>query len=134
MCEFCTVQGTLTRDLEKSCQDLQLLMLERMRMIDASNAWADKTGTTMTSKLHCLEGFLRDFDINQEILFPTNRIRAPPNGPALPLLWAMEQYVIQPTRKKNYNTITYNTARGLHTCLHQYLSWQGALLPEGVAY
>ncbi len=134
ICEFCTVRGGVGRKLEQSTQDLQLLMLERMRMIDASNSWASGTRSTISSKMRTLRKFLNDFSIREGVLLPEGRVKGPPNGPALPLLWAMEHYVLQPSRHKFYDYITYNTARGLRTCLHQYLSWQGSLMTEGKAY
>ena len=134
ICERCTVLANVMRDLEDCVQDMQLLMLERMRMIDASNAWAEGTRITMASKLRRLRGFLDRFNILAGALFPTDRVHAPPDGPGLPLLWAMEHYVLQPSPHRDYDTITYNTSRGLRTCLHQYLSWLGSLMPEGTAY
>ena len=88
----------------------------------------------MGSKLQRLQRFLDHFNIVKEALFPTGRTSAPPNGPGVPLLWAMEHYVLQPSPHWDCNAITCNTSWGLRTCMHQHLSWQGGLMPEGAAY
>jgi hypothetical protein len=50
ICESCTVRVVLRRELTWTLSDIQLLMLERMRLVDMAHAWASSTlqGTAIT--------------------------------------------------------------------------------------
>ena len=50
------------------------------------------------------------------------------------LLWTMEWYTLQENRKEPRERIRYNTARHLRSALHNLLSWEGSLLPGGLAF
>ena len=43
MCEACTGRAVLGRELGESDEDVSILLLERMRMIDIANRWAQCT-------------------------------------------------------------------------------------------
>jgi hypothetical protein len=43
ICEACTVMAVLGRELTCMSGDMQLLMLERMRLVDMAHAWAFST-------------------------------------------------------------------------------------------
>jgi hypothetical protein len=43
ICELCQVRAILGRDLHREARDIQLLGLERMRMIDCRNSWQQGT-------------------------------------------------------------------------------------------
>ena len=113
---------------------MQLLMLERMRMVDCSNAWAHGTSQSVAGSLRTLQRFTTTHQVPWSRLNSMDPIRCPPHGPSVILLWAMEWYTLQESSNRSGERIRYNTARHLRSALHSLLSWEGALLPEGVAF
>ena len=58
MCKCCTVRANVWRDLTASTHpNMQLLMLERMQMVDCSNAWAHRTSQSIAGSLQTLGWF-----------------------------------------------------------------------------
>ena len=46
----------------------------------------------------------------------------------------MEWYTLQQSSNRSGERVCYNTARHLRSALHSLLSWEGTLLPEGLAF
>ena len=109
-------------------------MLERMRMIDSSNAWSQGTSKSVAGGLRQFRRFTTAYRLPWSRLNSSEAIRAPPHGPALLMLWDMEWYTLQDSRNGSGERIRYNTARHLRSALHCLLSWEAALLPEGLAF
>ena len=134
VCEYCTVRANVRRPLYPTDPDVQLLMLERMRMIDCSNAWSQGTSRSVASNLRQLYRFATKYNIPWDYLHFQEHLQAPPHGPSLMMLWTMEWYTLQVSTKGSYDRIRYNTARHLRSALHNLLSWEGTLLPEGLSF
>ena len=134
VCEYCTVRANLGRDLNATHLDMQLLMLERMRMIDCSNAWSPGTSRSVASNLRQLRRFAGRFGIPWNTLHFQEQITAPPRGPSMLVLWTMEWHTLQTTGKEPGERVRYNSARHLWSALHSRLAWEGTLLPEGLAF
>ena len=134
ICELCTVRANVGRELQPREQDMQLLQLERMRMIDQSNAWSKDTGRAVAGSLRYMHRFLQSHDISGTLLEGTPDITHPPVGSALFMLWAMERYTLQPSAHKNHEYVTYNSARALRSALSQLHTWSGSMLPAGSSF
>ena len=114
--------------------DVQLLMLERMRMIDCSNAWSPGTSRAVSSNLRQISRFAVRHNVPWNPTRPRQDMEVPPCGPSIVLLWTMEWYTLQETGRVPGERIRYNTARHLRSALHNLSSWEGTLLPEGLAF
>jgi hypothetical protein len=57
VCEMCTVRAELGRELRRTDSDIQLLMFERMRMIDLLYWWQQTTLKQYGPHLQYLEKF-----------------------------------------------------------------------------
>ena len=134
VCERCTVQATIRRALVPHIRDIQLMILERMRMIDCSHAWAPGTTRSAQNSIRRLFSFLDQHEISTHLLEPPQVSLVPPHGSSVLLLWAMESYTLQVSTNPNHGHVTFNSARSLRSGLHLYLSWCGNFLPEGSSY
>jgi hypothetical protein len=84
ICEVCIVRAVLGRELTWTPGDIQLLMLERMRLIDMAHAWALSMLQGTARYLGRLSNFGQKYGIN---LFPKAPITQPPRSAVIPLLW-----------------------------------------------
>jgi hypothetical protein len=119
ICECCTVRAQLGRELCYHAKDLSLLMLERMRLIDLLHSWAPSTLNVYNQKLRVLSRFGHQHSL---ALFCPTPLTAPPFSAAIPLMWAQQQYALQPSQfRKRLDTsapgatITYGTVRSLRS-------------------
>jgi hypothetical protein len=96
ICEACTVRAVLVRELTWTSGDMQLLMLERMRLIDMAHAWASSTLQGTARYLGRLSNFGQKYGIN---LFSKAPINQPPRSAVIPLLWGVLEYTLQTSRK-----------------------------------
>ena len=134
MCEACTSRAVLGRELGKSDEDVSLLLLERMRMIDIANRWAQGTISRYTYAIRRIRKFEKQFNV--EIL-KTTKLLAPPVSPAIPLQWAHQHYTLHTTKsgKNKGDRISANGARVLRsvashfTDLDLQVSWPWQSLP-----
>ena len=134
ICELCTVRINVQRELRPLVGDMQLLQLERMRMIDQSNSWSQDTGRGVAGSMKYMSSFLRVHEITTTLREGTPELSHPPVGGAILMLWAMERFTLQPSTSKNHEFITYNSARALRSALSQLHTWSGSLLPAGTGY
>jgi hypothetical protein len=109
ICEACTVKSVLGRELTWTSGDMQLLMLERMRLIDMAQSWASSTFQGTAIYLGRLSNFGQKYGID---FFPKAPITQPPWSAVIPLLWGVLEYTLQMYRKTGEG-IKYNTARSL---------------------
>jgi hypothetical protein len=117
VCECCTVRAVLGRELGL-LGDSELLLLERMRIIDIAHSWSPGTHTQYQSKLTYVQGFeARHPGLNILSLFhpPT-----PPTGPTIPLMWAEEAYSLRLSNRRDNLPVTYGTVRQLRAAVSQY--------------
>jgi hypothetical protein len=70
ICEACTVRAVLGRELTWTSGDMQLLMFERMRLVDMAHAWASSKLQGTARYLGWLSNFGQKYGIE---LFPMAR-------------------------------------------------------------
>ena len=114
ICECCTVRSVLDRELGGS-QDRILLKLERMRILDVANSWAQGTLETYSSKVN----FIRRFEAGHEglsiLAYP--QVAKPPRANSIPLAWAELQYSLSPSPHPDRETVAYGTIRQLRSAV-----------------
>jgi hypothetical protein len=128
--EACTVRAILGRELAWTSGDIQLLMLERMRLIDMAHAWDSSTLQGTAIYLGRLSNFGHKYGID---LFPKAPITQPPRSAVIPLLWDVLEYTLQ-TSQKMGEGIKYNTARSLQSGASAYHLWEKILQFPGRVY
>jgi hypothetical protein len=79
ICEACTVRVVLGRELTSMYGYMQLLMLERIRLINMAHAWASSTLQGTTRYLGRLSNLGKKYGID---LFPKAPIAQPPGRPS----------------------------------------------------
>jgi hypothetical protein len=109
ICEACTVRAILGQELTWTSGDMQLLMLERMRLIDMAHAWDSSTLQGTARYLGRISNFGHKYGIE---LSPKAPITQPPRSAVIPLLFGVLEYTLQ-TSQKTGEQIKYNTARSL---------------------
>jgi hypothetical protein len=98
--------------------DNELLLLERMRIIDIAHSWSPGTHLQYQSKLAYVRGFeARHPGLN--ILSLAHPL-APPAGPTIPLMWAEEAYSLRLSNRRDNLPVTYGTVRQLRAAVSQY--------------
>jgi hypothetical protein len=115
ICESCQVRALLNREIQHTKVDVALLMLERMRMIDAAHNLAATTIATYGRSLNRLQRFTAWSGV--PTLVPTV-LRHPPVSPALGIMYAQLQHSVQPTASGE--TVTYGVARQLRSAASAY--------------
>ena len=131
VCELCTVRANLGRELHMDQSDLSLLALERMRLIDAAHAWTPDTLDDYRRNIDRLHRFASDFDVPLDL---SASIPHPPVGHVIPMLWAMEHYVLQASTRSPTGYITFNTARAIRSAMSSYDTWIAAQQMPGLSY
>ena len=121
ICELCTVRSVVNRELYHRPSDLALLALERMRMIDMINSWAEGTHKAYQSKIKVIRAFEGAFGVP---VLRNTPITRPPASPAIALMWVQEHYSLRPsTRRHDGKTdeqITFTTVRGLRSAASMF--------------
>jgi hypothetical protein len=105
------------RELGDTEDDTELLLLERMRVIDTLSWWQKSTMDKYRTYLQFLARFEQRYRV--EILRATP-IRKPPNSPGIPLMWAQLLYSL---RTHNGQRIKFNTVRMLRSAASLYYTW-----------
>ena len=75
--------------------DRDLLLLERIRMIDVACHWARGTHTTYQTQFNKIRHFEAEFKVT---VLSTRKPRRPPSSSAIPLMWFMEAKSIRTVR------------------------------------
>lgn len=123
ICELCTVRAHLGRELRNTGQDTSLLMLERMRMIDQASAW--DPATLQGYQLHLKR--LRRFEQKHGVsALPSTPLTSPPVSPAIPIMWAQQQYTLETPRRSHPTSgdrISYGTARALRSAASAFFTY-----------
>jgi hypothetical protein len=123
VCEACTVREVLGRELTGPT-DVQLLCLERMRLLDIAWYWSQGTHSTYQGKIRILRKFEAVYGAS--ILRPA-RLRRPPGGPDIPLMWCQEAYSLRTsTRRADAGVgirISWMAVRQLRSAASQYWAW-----------
>jgi hypothetical protein len=123
ICEACTIHAILGWELTWIPGDLQLLMLEWIRLIDMAHDWAPSTLQGMTRHLGWLENVGRKYGIEP---FHAAPITQPLRSALSPLLWGVFEYSLQ-TSRKTEEGIKYNTAWSLQSAASSYHLWEKML-------
>jgi hypothetical protein len=105
----------LGRELHRTDSDIQLLMFERMRMIDSLNWWQQTTLKQYGPHLRYLEGFGRHYGVGTLEVSPLAR---PPTTPATPIMWALLNYSLRTNREGD--RIKHNTVRAIKSAASIY--------------
>jgi hypothetical protein len=88
------MRAVTQREIAPTPLDMVYLLLERARLIDTANHWARGTMATYQSKFRIIS------DLEREMQLPVlqvTKLVAPPNGPAIRLMWAQERYSLYPS-------------------------------------
>jgi hypothetical protein len=117
ICESCRVRAAVRRELQRTAQDVALLMIKRATIVDTFNHWSDGTLKAYRSKFNVIKDFEDDFRIPT---LPHPHLAHPPVGDARPLMWAQERYSCYPAQWKRTaqvprSTIKWGTIRGLRS-------------------
>jgi hypothetical protein len=128
--ETCTVKAVLGRELTWTSDDIQLLMLEYMRLIDMAHTWDLSTLQGTARYLSRLSNFGQKYGVD---LFPKAPLTQPPWSAIIPLLWAVLEYTLQ-TSQKTGEGIKYNTTRSLQSAASAYHLWEKMIQFPGHMY
>ena len=94
-------------------------MYERMRNLDAMNAWASDTIKTYSSLFQKLIRFQNKFRV--PVLIP-GKLEEPPRTQAIPLGWAQLDYSL---KKGKQGTTTFGRIRALRSAASLFYTWDG---------
>jgi hypothetical protein len=130
ICEACTVRAFLGRELTWTSGDIQLLMLERMRLADMAHAWDSLKLQGTARYLGRLSNFGQKYGIE---LSPKAPITQHPRSAIIPLLWGVLEYTLRKSRKMGEG-IKYNTSRSLQSAASVYHLWEKMLQFPGHMY
>ena len=104
ICELCTTRTHLKRELDPLIpSDLTLLMLERMRMIDAAHHWALQTLQNACTTLRRVNKFFASVHlppIHTQLAIPS--LPHPPLDISIPIYWSMIHYTSTPVDRDGY--------------------------------
>jgi hypothetical protein len=100
-------------------------MLERAQLIDLTNHWAKGTLKTYQSKFNILDEFLKDLQV--PVLTPSN-LAYPPNGVAIPLMWAQERYSLYPAEwhrlvSDKLDPVKFGSIRAIRSAASHFWMW-----------
>jgi hypothetical protein len=98
--------------------DKELLLLERMRIIDIAHSWSPGNDVQYQSKL----GYLRLFERRHPGLHILSALAPswPPSGPVIPLMRAEEAYSLKQSNRRGDARVTYGTVRQLRAAASQF--------------
>ena len=111
ICEACQVRAIIQREIQRTPQDIQLLMLERMRQLDILHSWAEGTMKVYASKIRRIQRFEDSFRVP---VLRRTVLNSPPNDAAIPLMWAQLHHSLDPGKGKDGH-ITFATARTMRS-------------------
>jgi hypothetical protein len=118
VCEPCQVREVLQRELAAVETDTELLLMERVRLIDSLSWWQTSTMKQYGGHLKFLERFGQRY--GALALRPTP-LAKPPNSPGYALMWAQLLYSLRSTN--DGERIKFNTIRGIRSAAALYYTW-----------
>jgi hypothetical protein len=122
-CESCTVRAHLRRELNGSDNDKLLIQLERVRMVDIGNAWAQTTMATYQTYINRMLRFETQFGV--DILVP-KPLLAPACSPSIALAWCQEHYAWHRPTGNHPNSeafVSFATIRKLRSAAANFYEW-----------
>jgi hypothetical protein len=124
-CELCQVRAMLDRELLPIAADLQLLLLERLRIIDTASWWAKRTVTKYKPSLDFLSRFGSRYSIHMLV---ATIIRRPSRSESISLIWAQLLYSLRVNN--DGERIKFGSIRALHSAASVFYSLdQQAMFP-----
>jgi hypothetical protein len=132
VCELCTVRANMGPVSPPSGTLNALMMLERMRMINAAHSWAPKTLAGYQGDVRRFNCFCDSFHTPAPHLRHLPQV--PPHGDTILLLWSMEYYTLQASSHTTQEFVGYPGARSLRSALGALNAWTLSLGPSGSAY
>ena len=128
ICELCTVRAQLGREIDPLLSsDITLLLLERMRMIDAAHAWAPRTLENACRTLRRTDRFFMSYNLpslHNQLQLPF--LSHPPLDVSIPIFWSMEHHTTYPSSRSHGPAPSWNTARAQRSVLSLYCAWTAA--------
>ena len=120
VCEVCTVRSVLGRELT-SPGDQQLLVLERIRMIDIACSWSSSTHTNYQSQLRHIRRFERKHGLT---VLHTPKLLRPSSAAIIPMQWYMESHSLRlathSSRDMRPAPIAFGSVRSLRSATAQF--------------
>jgi hypothetical protein len=127
ICELCQAQAIMEREVRPTISDSEVLLLERMRLIDTV-CWRQKS--TM-SKYGPYLNFLARFRTRYQVpLLQPARLHRPPTSEAIPLIWAQLLYSLREDkghRIKYGSILALRSASSLFYTLDQQAAFAGKI-------
>jgi hypothetical protein len=127
ICELCQVRAILRREAHGLSADIELLMLERMRIIDTYSWWQKSTMAKYGPYLNFISRFGTHYGV--PLLVPSQLLR-PPLAEAIPLMWSQLLYSLRETegqRIKHGTVRALRSAASLFYTLDQQAAFAGRL-------
>jgi hypothetical protein len=109
ICELCQVRAILRREAYGLSADIELLMLERMRIIDTYSWWQKSTMAKYGPYLQFISRFGNHYGV--PLLVPS-QLQRPPLAEAIPLMWSQLLYSLRETEGQR---IKHGTVRALRS-------------------
>lgn len=111
--------------------DVDLLRLERMRVVDMANAWAAGTHKVYQQKLTAIRAFEAAHQFGFLGLPP---LLCPPVTVDIPLMWIHESYSLRPSTKFADSTVAWASIRQLRSAASQFLGWEMLVRDPGSTF
>jgi hypothetical protein len=127
ICELCQVRAILRREVHGISMDIELLMLERMRIIDTHSWWQKSTLGKYGPYLSFISRFGAHYGV--PLLVPSQLPR-PPLAEAIPLMWSQLLYSLRETeghRIKFGSIRALRSAASLFYTLDQQAAFAGRI-------
>jgi hypothetical protein len=125
ICELCQVRCMINQEIQARVKDIELLLMERMRLIDSLSWWQKSTMKTYGPYLGFLERFENHYGTP---VLSTNKLIRPPCSPGIALIWAQLLYSL---RLYQGERIKFNTIRMLRSAASLYYTWDMHLAYNG---
>ena len=132
VCEACTVRSVLEREL-RTATDIQLMTLERMRVLDIAHSWAPGSYRTYRPYLRAVQRFEKAWGVG---ILQTSVLRVPPSDPVITLMWCHEAYGLRTGRRtgSTEQQVTFSTVRQLRAAVAQWETWNTLITDPGNHY
>ena len=131
VCESCTVRAVLNRELGGP-GDLALLRLERVRILDIANSWAENSHRTYKTYLNYMTRFEQRHPGLELVSRP--EMSSPPVTGAIGLAWAELQYSLRPGNSKHRDRVAFGTVRMLRSAVAWHNTVSAVISSTGIRY
>jgi hypothetical protein len=106
-----------------------------MRILDIAHSWAAGSFRTYQPYLRAIHEFQESWGVH---ILSEPQLEAPPDDPAIPLMWCQESYGLRPGRRQQGSTkphqVTFATVRQLRSAVAHHEAWVSTLTHPGTGY